>query len=600
MLGKNLYADSVVGSKHDLSTTGPGIQASTETRICVFCHIPHNASPLAPLWNHSPTLVLNYTKYTSSTIDASIGQPNGSSKLCLSCHDGTVALGSVLSSGTPFDMVNVPDLDANDSLSAAAAGYIGTNLSDDHPISFIRDAGDLETQDPLPVGGPVKLDASSQIQCTSCHDAHDNQYSYFLVKDNIDTGIGSQICLACHIKANWNASSHEGATGVTYTGGRPGPFGTGSVAEYGCEACHDPHSASESWRLLDDDPAGGKVVEEAVCYNCHEGTIASTDIQDQFINRTYIHPIADYSNVHQPNEAYAPSTEHVECVDCHNPHQAQGTVHVLGVDDNMLPANSVLEGVKGIGASSYSAAWSPPDTFTSNILSASISSKEYELCFRCHSTASGMFPGGGDEKGNMDIYFNDQNAAHHAVYVPGKIQDAANMNQTLTNCDVTSTIYCSDCHGDDAAGSPAGPHGSGTEYLLSGYNGGYVCYKCHKEEVYSGSGTDSGLSRFPDHNRNNHHTTTGFPPGTPAISCFMCHGDFSDSQDGLYKVGGIHGANSGNLYISSTNWPNQFLNGIGLKIRVKTPKTNECGGRLEGGLGCNKHLPFNEEYEKPW
>ena len=36
--------ESVVNSKHDLSSRGPGpIRAVQESRICIFCHTPHNA-----------------------------------------------------------------------------------------------------------------------------------------------------------------------------------------------------------------------------------------------------------------------------------------------------------------------------------------------------------------------------------------------------------------------------------------------------------------------------------------------------------------------------------------------------------------------------
>ena len=55
--GRARADESVVNSKHDLSTFGPGpIRALDESRVCIFCHVPHNASPAAPLWNrHNPT-----------------------------------------------------------------------------------------------------------------------------------------------------------------------------------------------------------------------------------------------------------------------------------------------------------------------------------------------------------------------------------------------------------------------------------------------------------------------------------------------------------------------------------------------------------------
>ena len=100
------FAD-IARTKHNLSVTGPGDVRSQEDRICVFCHTPHAANDKAPppLWNRKLSGA-TYRPYESSSFDAGKrvgwlesagrGQPGGASKLCLSCHDGTVALGSVL------------------------------------------------------------------------------------------------------------------------------------------------------------------------------------------------------------------------------------------------------------------------------------------------------------------------------------------------------------------------------------------------------------------------------------------------------------------------------------------------------------------------
>ena len=89
--------DTIVGSPHDLSVSGPGrIHALEEEQVCIFCHAPHNATGQSPLWNrHMPPT--HYRIYESSTTDARIDQPSGPSKMCLSCHDGALALGLVAS-----------------------------------------------------------------------------------------------------------------------------------------------------------------------------------------------------------------------------------------------------------------------------------------------------------------------------------------------------------------------------------------------------------------------------------------------------------------------------------------------------------------------
>lgn len=81
----SLPASALVGgSVHDFSSNG-----WSGGKICVVCHIPHQADASvsdAPLWNHEIGSA-TYTPYSSPTMSAVPGQPRGPSKLCLSCHD---------------------------------------------------------------------------------------------------------------------------------------------------------------------------------------------------------------------------------------------------------------------------------------------------------------------------------------------------------------------------------------------------------------------------------------------------------------------------------------------------------------------------------
>ena len=89
---------------------------------CDSCHVPHKSDNTvnAPLWN--PRLdVTTYTPYSSLTIKAQVGQPNGISKLCLGCH-GVEDSSSYHLGGGAF----------------ASAG--NGDMSNDHPISFQYDS----------------------------------------------------------------------------------------------------------------------------------------------------------------------------------------------------------------------------------------------------------------------------------------------------------------------------------------------------------------------------------------------------------------------------------------------------------------------------
>lgn len=87
-------ASDVLLSKHNLSVNGPGPVTSQQGDACMFCHTPHGSYADEPVeWNHVLS-VQTYNTYTSSTYGAGAGTPAaGVSKLCLSCHDGTVAMG---------------------------------------------------------------------------------------------------------------------------------------------------------------------------------------------------------------------------------------------------------------------------------------------------------------------------------------------------------------------------------------------------------------------------------------------------------------------------------------------------------------------------
>ncbi len=179
---------SIVGSKHDMSA-----YTNSAGQVCVACHTPHNAqaNQLAPLWNHTSSST-PFTLYSSATLKSTPGQPTGASKACLSCHDGTVALDS-FGNKTPGSAGKI-----------SGANNLGTDLSDDHPVSLTYDAS-LVTLNPTlvsPVSGAFVDSAKTvplfngKLECASCHDAHDNTYTFFLRKSNA----GSALCLSCHNK----------------------------------------------------------------------------------------------------------------------------------------------------------------------------------------------------------------------------------------------------------------------------------------------------------------------------------------------------------------------------------------------------------------
>jgi predicted CXXCH cytochrome family protein len=168
------------------------VWAAHTVQGCSGCHKVHNAGTsyegggAAPLWNQDAVTTNSFTLYTSptDTLDANdLGQPSGTSKMCLSCHDGS-----------PSWSFADPNHD------------FGTSLADSHPISFTYNTAlsvaDDELRDPNTalsgLGGTIKEDLldNDKVQCTSCHDVHAIHTDAALVMVNT----AGALCKKCHIK----------------------------------------------------------------------------------------------------------------------------------------------------------------------------------------------------------------------------------------------------------------------------------------------------------------------------------------------------------------------------------------------------------------
>jgi len=144
---------TIAATKHNL-TTGGGFTRTTDgtATLCGFCHLPHggNTSIAAlPLWARSMPAG-PYTPYGGGQTlnNTTVGQPGTYSLTCLSCHDGSIGLGTVVKNGvtSSFAMTTtlpggltgggafqVTNVDATNGYSP----YVGTDLQNDHPVGFV-------------------------------------------------------------------------------------------------------------------------------------------------------------------------------------------------------------------------------------------------------------------------------------------------------------------------------------------------------------------------------------------------------------------------------------------------------------------------------
>jgi hypothetical protein len=228
---------------HNLSATAPfGYYKTNVDAICVFCHTPHGGTLDGPLWNRGipDSAWQHYNSATLSThlkgADASRA-PNPVSMLCLSCHDGSLAVNHVINEpnnreGAILGPGNATDVFIQDMFGMTPASRIGGDaagdtaatgvFTDDHPFSFSYDdvmnspeydAGNAKENTLKSVGAAEILGVrffagptgTNNVECSSCHDPHVNYdelrggnkaYAPFLITPNT----GSALCLACHTK----------------------------------------------------------------------------------------------------------------------------------------------------------------------------------------------------------------------------------------------------------------------------------------------------------------------------------------------------------------------------------------------------------------
>ena len=213
---------TIVGSAHDFSS-----MAWSGNEICKPCHTPHNAKPndvSGRLWNHeltTATYTLNGSN-TATTTGTAGTDMDRISRLCLSCHDGTVALDS-------FGGVNKP-AEGVGSNTIAGKYKIGTDLSDDHPVGkhavyhdvdyrnadgttqrykpanyttnrvsyggvnlTLYESGESRT---VTYNGTTTTYKNLVVSCYTCHTAHGSANPSLLRASNT----GSKLCLTCHNK----------------------------------------------------------------------------------------------------------------------------------------------------------------------------------------------------------------------------------------------------------------------------------------------------------------------------------------------------------------------------------------------------------------
>jgi hypothetical protein len=509
---------------HNLSVSSGSSVTAPGSLGCTFCHAPHSGiGGVTPLWNQTLSSQ-TYTPYTSTTYkQQGSAQPalGKSSSLCLSCHDGTVAIGQTAAYGKISVSGSLNNQDV-----------LGTNLSGSHPFSLvlpIKDSPDLVatlasqgvTADPTRA---VRL-INGNVECTSCHNPHaqaiDPIAQNFLVGDSSN----GKMCLACHdpnrivngqvnLLSGWTGSAHAVATNQVANTAHVGSYTT--VAVNACTSCHMEHSASGPARLLRPATPAAPGIDAATqdCITCHYGgsniSPAAPNVYAEFAKISHLLPAG--SNAHDAAEPMVlNNNRHATCIDCHNPH-ASNPMTLYGAPPAIRPPQT---GVSGVSALDGVTVLTP-------------AANQFENCLRCHGASVGkqvllkfgylptrlVFTG---DALNLVPQFSPNSTSSHPVVhdrtsplpQPSLLVNMLNQNGTPSTRLVGARIFCTDCHNSDdnrefGGTGPNGPHGSTYPHIL--------------ERNYQFS-----QAAIPGGTVSNTYPTPDLSPQGPYALCAKCH-----------------------------------------------------------------------------
>ena len=480
LTGRTLRSQ-ITGDALGVHSLGPGSSSpisGARPDPCAYCHATHSGLNMG-LWNQKLT-TQGYTTYTSNT-EKNLGtQPvlGGASNQCLSCHDGTVAVGATVAYGQ-----------VTTHGSMYATDVFGSNMQSSHPFSLalpLKDNVNLvatlatsgQTADTT---GAVKL-INGNIECSSCHNPHvqakDPMSLNFLVKDSSN----GQLCLACHDPsrtgagqvnqlADWTTSVHALSQSKISPAAGVGTYPT--VASDACNACHAPHNAAGTARLL-------RGVNEQDCIACHNGGTnispmpVYANVFAEYATPKVGHPFPTSTNPHDAAETtLLNNNRHATCVDCHNAHGSQEVAA-------FSPAPTIRisqKNVAGISASDGTGVLTP-------------AVNQYENCLRCHGTSSGKqvlpiygyFPvravSAGDPLNLVPQFALTATSSHPVMHTrsspwpqPSLLANMVNLDGITVGRAMGTQVFCTDCHNSDdnreSGGTGAnGPHGSRWTHIL--------------------------------------------------------------------------------------------------------------------------------------
>lgn len=224
------FSGTLVGSKHDMTGLNrrAGVEAMTGLAFndyrdpCIYCHVPSSVQGKAVApggaqireWNRYLGSASEMQVYDSETLRAKIQDLGPETLLCLSCHDGSMAIDMVINKPEGWGMKDESPLhmrldkggglekctQCHDGTTAHRMDVvvIGRNLMDDHPVGVIY-PGVFESQEFFPPNSEGRFRNGvrlfrNRVECASCHDVHNPDIVPFMRVEP------KELCITCHNK----------------------------------------------------------------------------------------------------------------------------------------------------------------------------------------------------------------------------------------------------------------------------------------------------------------------------------------------------------------------------------------------------------------
>jgi len=286
-LSKATTIGSIENTRHNLSVsyneTGRAVMGAIARNdygeVCIYCHTPHGANKQisAPLWNRTVNNSGSYTIYDKpTTLMRPIGQPGPNSLTCLSCHDGTIAIDSIL---------NMP-----------GSGLEPTNsgLSNNETNTWNEAFLDSWINNPLALPAPdghfkMGRDPADGF-CTLCHNSDPTDsamanFTVFTIETDLrdDHPIGVQFPTTFGPGIDFNPPTAGQSTNMPFfdldgdNHADPNEvrlYNTGQGPEVECASCHDPHGVPSNGPGSRFNPSFLRVNNGIV--NTHAGSVGIT------------------------------------------------------------------------------------------------------------------------------------------------------------------------------------------------------------------------------------------------------------------------------------------------------------------------------------